>query len=92
MSAEIAVVGAAVHPFGRHEGVSGMAMGVRAVRDALADAGLVWDDVQFAYGGSEDAGNADTMVADLGPTGVPFVNVKNGCATGGSALVSAFHA
>jgi acetyl-CoA acetyltransferase len=62
------------------------------VRDALADAGLAWEDVQFAYGGSEDAGNADTMVADLGPTGVPFVNVKNGCATGGSALVSAFHA
>jgi acetyl-CoA acetyltransferase len=92
MTAEIAVVGAAVHPFGRHEGVSGMAMGVRAVRDALADAGLAWEDVQFAYGGSEDAGNADTMVADLGPTGVPFVNVKNGCATGGSALVSAFHA
>ena len=32
------------------------------------------------------------MVADLGPTGVPFINVKNGCATGGSSLVSAFHA
>jgi acetyl-CoA acetyltransferase len=92
VSVEIAVVGAAVHPFGRHEGVSGMAMGVQAVRDALADAGIAWEDMQFAYGGSEDAGNADTMVADLGTTGVPFVNVKNGCATGGSALVSAFHA
>ena len=41
---------------------------------------------------SEDAGNADTMVSDLGPTGVPFINVKNGCATGGSSLVSAFQA
>src|SRR4051794_41234904 len=29
------------------------------------------------------------MVADLGLTGLPFVNVRNGCATGGSALVSA---
>ncbi|GFJ86485.1 acetyl-CoA acetyltransferase [Phytohabitans rumicis] len=31
-------------------------------------------------------------MAELGLTGVPFVNVKNGCATGGSALVSAVNA
>ena len=66
---EIAVIGAGIHPFGRHDGVSGLAMGVHAVRSALADAGIAWSDVQAAYGGSEDAGNADTMVADLGPTG-----------------------
>jgi acetyl-CoA acetyltransferase len=89
---EIAIVGAGIHPFGRHEGLGGLAMGVHAVRAALADAGVAWPDVQFAYGGSEDAGNADTMVADLGPTGLPFVNVKNGCATGGSSLVSAVRA
>jgi acetyl-CoA acetyltransferase len=89
---EIAIVGAGVHPFGRHDGVSAMAMGVHAVRAALADAGLEWSDMQFAYGGSEDGGNADTMVAELGPTGIPFVNVKNGCATGGSSLVSAVQA
>ena len=89
---ESAIVGAGIYPFGRHEGVSGLAMGVEAARRALADAGIAWNDVEFAYGGSEDAGNADTMVADLGPTGVPFVNVKNGCATGGSSLVSASRA
>ena len=89
---EIAIVGVGLHPFGRHEGVSGLAMGVHAVRAALADAGLAWGDVQIAYGGSEDAGNADTMVSELGPTGLPFVNVKNGCATGGSALVAAVRA
>lgn len=88
----IAIVGAGIHPFGRHEGVSGLAMGVHAARAALVDAGVSWNDVQFAYGGSEDAGNADTMVADLGPTGLPFINVKNGCATGGSSLVSAYRA
>ena len=67
-------------------------MGVHAVRAALADAGIAWSDVQVAFGGSEDAGNADTMVADLGPTGIPFVNVRNGCATGGSSLVAAVRA
>ncbi len=88
----IAIAGIGLHPFGRHEGVSGMAMGVHAVRAALADAGVTWDQIEFAYGGSEDAGNADTMVADLGLTQLPFINVKNGCATGGSALVSAWRA
>jgi acetyl-CoA acetyltransferase len=89
---EVAIVGAGLHAFGRHEGVSGLTMGAHAVRVALADAGLEWRDMQFAYGGSEDAGNADTMVSELGPTGIPFVNVKNGCATGGSSLVSAVRA
>jgi acetyl-CoA acetyltransferase len=88
----IAIVGAGIHPFGRHEGVSALEMGAHAVRAALADAGIAWTDVQFAYGGSEDGGNADTMVTELGPTGLPFTNVKNGCATGGSALVAAVRA
>ena len=30
--------------------------------------------------------------SDLGLTGVPFINVANGCATGGSALISAYNA
>jgi acetyl-CoA C-acetyltransferase len=88
----IAIVGAGIHPFGRHEGVSALEMGAHAVRAALADAGIAWADVQFAYGGSEDGGNADTLVRELGPTGLPFTNVKNGCATGGSALVAAVRA
>ena len=86
---EVAIVGIGIHPFGRHDGVSARAMGVHAVRAALADAGVGWADVDFAYGGSRDGGNADSMVADLGLTGLPFVNVRNGCATGGSALVAA---
>ena len=31
---------------------------------------------QFAYGGSDASGNADTMVKQLGLSGVQFVNVK----------------
>jgi acetyl-CoA acetyltransferase len=88
----VAIVGIGIYPFGRHPGVSGLAMGAEAVRRAVADAGLEWRDIQFAFGGSSDGGKADTMVAELGPTGIPFTNVSNGCATGGSALVSAYHA
>jgi acetyl-CoA C-acetyltransferase len=88
-SEDIAVVGLGIHPFGRHDGVSGLEMGAIAARRALASAGIAWQDVDFAAGGSDAAGNADTSVSMLGLTGVPFINVKNGCATGGSALTTA---
>ena len=86
---KVAIVGIGIHPFGRTPGVSGRDQGAFAARQALADAGVGFDAMQFAYGGSHAAGAPDTMVADLGLTGLPFVNVSNGCATGGSALLSA---
>lgn len=89
MSGDVCIVGVGIHPFGRTDGVSGLDQGVFAVRQALADAGVEWADIQFAYGGSDAAGNPDTMVERLGLTGVQFINVRNGCAAGGSALFSA---
>jgi acetyl-CoA C-acetyltransferase len=91
MSEKVAIVGIGMHEFGRHEQLSGMDQGVIAVRRALADAGLQWEDIQFAFGGSQAAGAADTMVSLLGLTGLQFINVANGCATGGSALFSAYN-
>jgi acetyl-CoA acetyltransferase len=88
-SEDVAIIGLGIHAFGRHEGVSGLQMGAIAARRALASAGISWEDVEFAAGGSDAAGNADTSVSVLGMTGVPFINVKNGCATGGSALTTA---
>jgi acetyl-CoA acetyltransferase len=90
MSDDVAIVGIGIHPFGRHES-TGLEQGAFAGRQALDDAGLVWDDIDFAFGGSAAAGGADTMVSQLGLTGLPFVNVANGCATGGSALLSAYN-
>jgi acetyl-CoA C-acetyltransferase len=89
--ADVAIVGAGIHPFGRHP-VSGLEQGARATRAALADAGIEWSRVEYAFGGSAAAGDADTLVSRLGLTGVPFINVANGCATGGSALISAYNA
>ncbi|MCE3284514.1 MAG: thiolase family protein [Steroidobacteraceae bacterium] len=87
-----AIVGIGIHPFGRTPGVSGLQQGAVAARRALADAGVRWQDMQFAYGGSYSAGNADALGNELGLTGIPFINVLNGCATGGSALVAACQA
>ncbi|MDA0978676.1 MAG: thiolase family protein [Proteobacteria bacterium] len=88
---DVAIVGIGMHPFGRHEGVSGMEQGAVAVRAACKDAGVEWSDIQFAYGGSRAAGDPDRMVSMLGLTGLQFINVTNGCATGGSALFSAYN-
>jgi len=86
---DVAIVGIGIHPFGRTEGRSGREQAVVATRAALADAGITFADAQFAFGGSHSAGDADALVSELGLTGLPFVNVYNGCATGGSALTMA---
>lgn len=87
---EVCIIGIGIHPFGRTDGRSGRQQGEFAIRTALRDAGIGWADLQFAYGGSDAAGNADTLVGELGLTGLQFINVANGCATGGSALFSAY--
>ena len=89
---DVAIIGIGIHPFGRTDGVTGLEQGVHAARKALHDAGLEWPDMQFAYGGTGAAEKPDTMVSKLGLTGLQFINVSNGCATGGSALQSAYMA
>jgi acetyl-CoA C-acetyltransferase len=89
---DVAIVGIGIHPFGRTPARSGLQQGAFAARLALQDAGIEWRDVQFAFGGSASAGSADALVNELGLTGLPFINVANGCATGGSSLISAYNA
>lgn len=91
---DVAIVGIGLHPFGRFDDRTGLDMGVLAARQALSDAGIAWDDVEFAVGGSlassmGSGASPDAMVARLGLSGVPFVNVSNGCATAGTALATA---
>ena len=89
---DVYIVGIGIHPFGRTDSRTGLQQGEYAVRAALADANLQWSNMQFAYGGSDAAGKADTLVTQLGLTTLPFVNVLNGCATGGAALFGAYNA
>lgn len=86
---DVYIIGVGIHPFGRHA-LSGLDQGVVAARTALSDCGLDWSDMQFAFGGSESAGASDAMLPRLGLTGVQFINVANGCATGGSSLLSGY--
>ena len=86
---DVHIVGAGIHPFGRHPDKSALDMGIYAIREALADAGIKWSDIQFVFGGSMEGGIVDAILPRLGFTGISLINVANGCATGGSSLLSA---
>lgn len=92
MPNEVAIIGIGCTPFGRYQDTTVRREAVRAIQCALADAQVSWADIEYAVGGSMSGGSADTLVAELGLTGVPFLNVFNGCATGSSSLSAAVHA
>jgi acetyl-CoA acetyltransferase len=83
---DVAIVGVGLHPFGRFGPKTAIDMGAEAIRTALADAGAQWSDVQFAFGGSFEVDNPDAVTSRLGLTGIPFMDVYNGCATAATAL------
>lgn len=83
---DVAIIGIGIHPFGRFADKPAIDMGAEAVWSACTDAGIAWSDVQVAFGGSNEVDFADAMVARLGLTGIPFMDVFNGCATAATAL------
>jgi acetyl-CoA acetyltransferase len=82
---DVAIIGVGLHPFGRFDKTP-FDMGAEAVDLALDDAGISWQDVQFAVGGSWEAAQADPLTGLLGLSGIPFTNVFNACATAASAI------
>ena len=82
----VEIAGVGIHPFGRFEGVTVTEMGVKAVRDALRDAG----DPAFtaAFCGTAYSGVAagHKVLGAIARTGMPIVDVEAGCASGAAAL------
>ncbi len=85
---EVYIVGGGMTEFGRFDGED-QELAEQAMREALADCNITWADVDFAVGGTNGETKPDNMVARMGLTGLPFITVKNGCATGGVALMTA---
>ncbi len=82
----VSIIGVGLHPFGRFAGKQAMDMGAEAIRLALNDANIGWDQVQRGYAGSLEVSNPDAVVGKLGLTGIPFFGVFNGCATANTAI------
>jgi sterol carrier protein 2 len=63
-------------------------MAEKAIRLALEDAGITYDQVQQAYAGYvyADSTAGQSALYRVGLTGIPIVNVNNNCSTGSTAL------
>ncbi len=85
---DVRITGVGLHPFGRFGDLTGTAMGVVAVRAALAEAGIGAGDVQAAFCGTAYGGVAagHRVLSSLAGTGIPIYDVEAGCASGGAAL------
>jgi acetyl-CoA C-acetyltransferase len=59
---DVAIVGVGLHRFGRFGDRTGIDMGAIAIRSALANAGVTWRDIQFAFAGSYEIDNPDAVV------------------------------
>ena len=94
---QVAVLGAAMHPWGKW-GRPFVEYGLAAARDALADAGLGWRDVQLVSGADTIRNGYPGFVAGatfaqaLGWTGVPVTSVYAACASGAVAIANAARA
>src|SRR5438309_3138322 len=88
---EVAVLGVGMHPWGKW-GKSFVEYGVVAARQALADAGLQWTDIQFVSGadtmrnGYPGYVSAATFAQALGWQGAQVTSAYAACASGATAI------
>lgn len=63
-------------------------MGTAAIKQALADAGVDYADVEQAYAGFVygDSCSGQRVIYGAGMTGIPIFNVNNNCSSGSSAI------
>ena len=88
---DVAVLGVGMHPWGKW-GRNFVEYGLAAARDALADAGLAWTDVQFVSGadtirnGYPGFVSGATFAQALGWTGARVSSCYAACASGATAI------
>lgn len=94
MTQEIAIIGVGMHPWGKW-GRKFTEYGVAAAREALADAGIAWKDVQFVSGaatmrcGYPGYVAGATFAQALGWQGAEVNTSYAACASGSQALAAA---
>ncbi|MFH9554271.1 lipid-transfer protein [Streptomyces sp. NPDC017435] len=94
MTADVAVLGAGMHPWGKW-GRGFVEYGVKAARVALADAGVDWRDVDSIVGADTVRGGYPGYVAGatfakaLGWQGARVASVYAACASGAQAVAAA---
>ncbi|MDY6964867.1 MAG: thiolase family protein [Halobacteriota archaeon] len=89
---EVVVLGAGLHRYGAFPEKTVMKMGAEAIRNALKDGNIPWEDIEVGYcgtaRGSMSAGHF--ICRDLGLSGIGITNVENASASGSAAFREAF--
>jgi len=85
---EVFIAGVGLHKFGRFPHKTFEEIGQEAVKNAVNNANLDWKDVQIAFCGTMHGGTAagQRVLAHMGLTGIPIINVETACASGGTAF------
>lgn len=89
MTQDVYVAGVGMIPFTKPgAGEAYPQMAAQATRQALADAGIGYEQVQQAYVGYVygDSTAGQHALYEVGLSGIPIVNVNNNCSTGSTAL------
>ncbi len=94
MKQDAYIAGVGMTRFGNHMDRTLKSLTVEAVSEALADSGLVANDVQAAWVGNVAAGTivgqicipGQVALRSMGIGGIPVVNVKNACASASTAF------
>ena len=90
---DIYATGAGMIKFGRYPDRTPAELGAQAALMALDDTGLTVGDVGVVYTGSSfnaASSMGQQILAQIGQTGIPCVNVSNACASGATAFREAF--
>ncbi len=91
MTKEVAILGVGMHPWGKW-GKNFVEYGVKAAEDALKDAGVDWQDIQFVAGGETIRNGYPGFVAGaaiahaLGWNGAQVSSTYGACASGSQAI------
>lgn len=93
MNREVVVIGAGLHRYGSFPEVSVPRMGATAIRNALKDANMLWENIEEAYCGSMGKSimfPGHQICTAMGRTGLAITNVENASASGSSAFREAY--
>ena len=94
MAQDVAILGVGMHPWGKW-GRNFVEYGIQAARDALADAGLEWADIEFCSGadtvrnGYPGYVSGATFAQALGWSGARVASSYAACASGATSLNAA---
>lgn len=88
------VIGVGMTKFGRYDQRSVESLAAEAITNALDDAGVAWRDVQQMYAAHVLQGVAagQRVMKEIGPSGIPVLNVENCSAAGSTAVREALFA